>query len=236
MHVALAVAVVGVLRQHAAKFFELTLAPQLHHALVHLSVELPGVAVHPFFRALVVDKAVRQRAAGEHRHGAVIFFDGADDGLAQPAAVGEVVNRAERRDGDHFEVLIRVHVAHWHQRAVLKLEARNVVRFGAHATLHRLVGDQLAEFRVAVVVVGHVADKVRQLVAGVDARKMVRTVDVIRAVHQPVGVEDDNGVDAQLPAALADLFVSVDGALAAAVVFARQFGEIHRRHVGDFCR
>lgn len=73
VHVALAVAVVGVLRQHAAEFFELTLAPQLHHALVHLSVELPGVAVHPFFRALVVDKAVRQRAAGEHRHGAVIF-------------------------------------------------------------------------------------------------------------------------------------------------------------------
>ncbi len=161
MHIALAVAVVGVLRQHAAKLLELTLAPQLHHALVHLAVKLAGVAVHPFLRALVVDKAVRERAAGKHCHGAVIFFDGADDGLAQPAAVGEVVNRAERRDGDHFEVLIRVHVAHRHQRAVLQLQARDVVRLGANAKLHRFVGNQLAEFRVAVVVVGHVADKVR---------------------------------------------------------------------------
>ena len=124
-------------------------------------------------------------------------------------------------------MLIRVHVAHRHQRAVLQLEARDVVRLGAHAKLHRFVGDQLAEFRVAVVVVGHVANKMRQLVAGVDARKMVRAVDVIRAVHQPVGVEDDNGVHAQLAAALADLFMPVDGRLAAAVVFARQFREIH---------
>ncbi len=235
VHVALAVAVVGVLRQHAAEFFELALAPELYHPFVHLAVELAGVAVHPFLRALVVNKAVRQRAAGEHRHGTVVFFDGADDGLAQPAAVGEVVNRAKRRDGDHFEVLIRVHVAHRYQRAVLQLEARNVVRFGAHAELHRLVGNQLAKFRVAVVVVGHVANKVRQLVAGVDAREMVRTVDVIGAVHQPVGVEHDDGVHAQLAAALTDLFMPVDGALTAAVVFARQLGEVHRWHVGDFC-
>ena len=133
-------------------------------------------------------------------------------------------------------MFIRVHVAHRHQRAVLQLEARDVVRFGAHAELHRLVGDQLAERRVAVVVVGHVADKVRQLVAGVDARKMVRTVDVVRAVHQPVGIEHDDGVHAQLAAALADLFMPVDGRLAAAVVFPRQLGEVHRRNVGDFCR
>lgn len=133
-------------------------------------------------------------------------------------------------------MLIRVHVAHRHQRAVLQLEARDVVRFGAHAQLHRLVGNQLAERRIAVVVVGHVADKVRQLVAGVHAREMVRTVNVVRAVHQPVGVEHDDGVHAQLAAALADFFMSVDGRLSAAVVFARQLGEVHRRHVGDFCR
>jgi hypothetical protein len=64
---------------------------------------------------------------------------------------------------------------------------------------------------------------------------MVRTVDVVRAVHQPVGVENDNGIDAQLAAALADFFMPVDGRLTAAVVFPRQLREIHRRHVGDFC-
>ncbi|CSE41765.1 Uncharacterised protein [Shigella sonnei] len=59
MHIAFAVAVVGVLRQHIAELFELAFAPQLHHALVHLAVELAGVAVHPFFRTLIVNKAVR---------------------------------------------------------------------------------------------------------------------------------------------------------------------------------
>ncbi len=73
----------------------------------------------------------------------------------------------------------------------------------------------------------------RQLVAGVDAFKMVCTVDVISTVDQPVGIENDNGIDAHFPATLADLFMPVDRALAATVVFPWQFREIHRRYVRD---
>ena len=95
------------------------------------------------------------------------------------------------------------------------------MRFGAHTQRHGFVGNQLTQRRVAFIVVGHVANKVRQLVAGVDALKALRAVDVVGAVHQPVGIEHNNGVDAQLPTALADFFMSVDGGLAAAVVFSR---------------
>ena len=235
MHVAFAVAVVGILRQHGAELFEFALAPQLHHPLIHLMVKFARVAVHPLFGALVVDKAVRQRTAGQHRHGAVVFFNGFEDRFAQPAAVGKVVNGTESGDRYHLEVLIAVHVAHRHQGAVLQLQAGNIVRFGTHPELHRLVGDKLAQLRVAVVVVGHVANKMRQFVTGVDALKMVGTVDVVGAVDQPVGIEHDDGIDAHFTAALANFFMPVDRALTAAVVFPRQLRQIHRRHVSDFC-
>ena len=63
------------------------------------------------------------------------------------------------------------------------------MRFGADPELDRFVGDQVAERRVTVIVIGHVANKMRQLVAGVDALEMVGTVDVVGAVNQPVGIK-----------------------------------------------
>lgn len=105
MHVAFAVAVVGVLRQHGAKLLEFAFAPQLDHALVHLVIELAGVAVHPLFRPLVVNKTVRQRTTGEYRYGTVIFLNRLENGFAQSATVGKVMNSTERRDGDHLKCL-----------------------------------------------------------------------------------------------------------------------------------
>ena len=133
-------------------------------------------------------------------------------------------------------MLVGVHIAHRHQRAVLQLQAWNVVRFGAHAHRHGFVGNQLAQLGVAVIVVGHVANKMRQLVAGVDTLKAFRAVNVVGAVHQPVGIEHDNGVDAHLAAALADLFMPINRRLTAAKVFPRNFREVHRWHVSNFCR
>ncbi|ABX21780.1 hypothetical protein SARI_01897 [Salmonella enterica subsp. arizonae serovar 62:z4,z23:-] len=227
MHVAFAVAVVGVLRQHGAELLEFPLAPQLDHAFVHLMIELAGVAVHPLFRPLVVNKTMRQRTAGEHRYGAVIFLNRLNDRFSQLATVGKVVNGAERRDGDHFEVLIAVHIAHRHQSAVLQLQAWDVVRFGAHAELDRFVGDKVPQLRIAVIVIGHVANKVRQFVAGIDPLEMVGTVNVVGAVHQPVGVEHNNGVDAHFATTLANLDMSINGSLTTAVIFSRQFRKIH---------
>ncbi|MNC58984.1 hypothetical protein D3C75_1087590 [compost metagenome] len=58
MHVALAVAVVGVLRQHFAELAKAPFFPQLDHPFIHLLVKLAGVAVHTFFGTLIVDKTV----------------------------------------------------------------------------------------------------------------------------------------------------------------------------------
>ncbi|VFS79648.1 Uncharacterised protein [Salmonella enterica subsp. enterica] len=235
MHVAFAVAVVGVLRQHGAKLLEFSFAPQLDHTLVHLMIELAGVAVHPLFRPLVVNKTVRQRTTGEYRYGTVIFLNRLENGFAQSAAVGKIMHSAERRDGDHFEVLVAVHVAHRYQRAILQLQARDVMRFSAHAQFDCLVGDQVAELRIAVIVIGHVANKVWQFVAGIDALEMVGTINVVSAIHQPVGVEYDNGVNAHFAATLANFNMPINGCLTTTVIFSRQFRKIHRRHVGNFC-
>ena len=95
------------------------------------------------------------------------------------------------------------------------------MRFRPHAQFDRFVGNQLTQLRVAVVVVGHVADKVRQFVAGIDAFEMVGAVNVVGAVDQPVGIENDNGIDAHFTAALANFFMAVDGSLTATMIFPR---------------
>ncbi|MNJ73838.1 hypothetical protein D3C77_706860 [compost metagenome] len=75
----------------------------------------------------------------------------------------------------------------------------------------------------------------RQLVAGVKPFEMRVTVDVVGAVHQPVGIEHDNGVDAHFAAAGTDFFVTINGGLTAAVMFTGQFRQIHRGNVRDLC-
>ncbi|MNN57246.1 hypothetical protein D3C81_1722240 [compost metagenome] len=92
---------------------------------------------------------------------------------------------------------------------------------------------QLPERGVARELVFHVADEVRQFVAGVDALEMRAAEHVVVGVDQPVSVEHDNGVDAELTAASADLVVPVDGSLPKALARARQFGQVHGRYMGN---
>ena len=96
MHIALAVTVIGVLRQHFAELFELAFAPELDHAFIHLMVKLAGIAVHALFCALIVNETVRERSAGENGHGTVVLFNGFENGLTQFAAVFKGVNGAKR--------------------------------------------------------------------------------------------------------------------------------------------
>ncbi len=93
--------------------------------------------------------------------------------------------------------------------------------------------EQLPELRIARDLVGQVADEVRQLVAGVGALEVRRAVDVVVGVDQPVRVEHDDRVDAELAAAAADLPVPVDRVLPRAFARAVELAQVHRRHVGD---
>lgn len=129
-------------------------------------VELTGVAVHALLGALIVDEAVRQGAAGQYGHGTVVFLDGAQDGFAHFATVFKGVNGTKRRDRDHFEVAVFVHVAHRNQSAVFQVQAGDVVRLSTNARGAGFFRDHVAQFRVAVVFIAHVTDEVRQLVAG----------------------------------------------------------------------
>ncbi|MPN06136.1 hypothetical protein SDC9_153391 [bioreactor metagenome] len=100
-----------------------------------------------------------------------------------------------------------------------------------HAGGGRRVGDRVTEGRVAFIRERHVLDEVRQFVGGIDALPRRRAVDVVAGIDQPVRVEHDAGVDAELDRTTAELALGVDGGLAAAVGRARLFGNKHRRHM-----
>ena len=234
VHAAFAEALVVVHRQHRAEGLPVAALPQLDHLAVGLFQERVEDLVHELRRAAVLREAVAQRATGEDRHRAVVaVFDGLAHGASEARALGQVVPHAPARHPDDLEVLVGIHVAHRHQRAVLELQRGRAVRAGLDAALVGDVGDQVAERRVAGVLVGQVADEVRQLVAGVHALEVRRAVQVVLAVDEPVHVEHHDGVHTQRAAAAADLDVAVDGGLAAALVRAVELAQVHRRHVGD---
>ena len=89
-----------------------------------------------------------------------------------------------------------VHVPHGHQGAIFQSQAGVLVRQSGHACFIAGLGQNVSELRIAIVFVGHVADEVRQFVAGVVAFEMHRIVQVVRRVHQPVRVKHHDGVNA----------------------------------------
>ena len=224
----------GVLGQHLAEVFPLALLPHFDHAFVQRLQERAPDAVRKVGRQAVLREAVAQGTAGEEGHGAVVVvFDRFAHGPAQTGAVVQVVHHAQRRDRDRLEMLVGVHVAHGHQGAVLGRQRGGVVGQCLHAMLVADPGQELAQHRVARDFIGHVADEMRQLVAGVVALEMGRAVDVVIRVDQPVGVEHHDGVHAQLQAAAADFQMAIDGGLAGALARAGQLAQVHRRHVCD---
>ena len=235
VHEAFAVALGGVLGQHLAEGFPLALLPHLHHAAVQRFQEGAPDLEREVGRQAVLREAVAEAAAGEKRDGAVVVvFHRLAHGPAQAHAVVEVVGLAQRGDRDGLEVLVGVHVAHGHQRAVLGAEGGGVVGQGFHAVFVADLGQQLPERGVARDLERHVADEVRQFVAGVAAFEVRCAVEVVAGVDEPVGVEDDDGVHTEFSAAAADFLVAVDGVLSCALARSVEFAEVHRGDVGDF--
>ncbi|MNC58821.1 hypothetical protein D3C75_1085800 [compost metagenome] len=106
---------------------------------------------------------------------------------------------------------------------------------GAHVGGVGLGGDQFAQLWTARVLVLHVFDEVRQLIAGVNTFEVLATVDVIGAVDQPVNVKHHGSIGTQLASPTTDLLVAGNRRFAAAVMLAREFRQIHRGNVADFC-
>ncbi|MNP35666.1 hypothetical protein D3C76_1290090 [compost metagenome] len=163
-----------------------------------------------------------------------MVFHGLAHGPAEARTVGQVVGGAQRRDRDHLEVLVLVHVAHRYQGAVLRAQGGGVVGHGLDVEAVARFGQDQPQVLVARELVRHVADEVRQFIGGVDPLEVLTTEDVVVGIDQPVGVEHHNRVDPQLTAASADLVVPVDGGLPKALTRARQLGQVHAGHVSDF--
>ena len=102
-----------------------------------------------------------------------------------------------------------------------------------HAGFVRGLADDPSKLRIAGILVRHVPDEVRQLVARVDTLERRRAVDVDLGIDEPVHVEDDDRVHAQRAAAPADLDVPVDRGPAAALVRPVELRQVHRGDVGD---
>ena len=72
-----------------------------------------------------------------------------------------------------------------------------VMGHGFHAQAVAFIGEDLAQRRVARELVFHVADEMRQFVAGVQAFDMWPAIDVVVGVDQPVGVEHHESIQPQ---------------------------------------
>jgi hypothetical protein len=209
------------------------LLPQLDHAQVDLPEEFAADLVNRFLGAAVVVETMRQRTAREKRDVRIALLDRFEQRLAEAPAFVELMPHAPAGDRHDLEVLVGVHVAHRHERAVFEFEAVDLVRAGRDPALGGRLGDQPAERRVARIGVLHVADEMRQLVARIRARELRIAVHVIAGVDEPVHVRHDDRVDAERAAALADQSMAADRRFAAAVMPAGQFRQVHRRHVRD---
>ena len=224
-----------VLGQHLCKGRPLAALPHAHHMVIQLLQKWAPHLVGVLWGQAVLCKAVRERAAGKKRYGAVVmFFYRLAHGPAQLGAVREVMHHAQGRDANHLEMPVCIHVAHGHQRAVFGRERGGSVRQCGNAHVIAGLGQQFAQGRVAVKFIRQVADEMGQLIAGVNALEMRRAVDVIARIDQPMRVEYHDGVHPQRAAAAANFDVAVDGGLAAAFLRAVELAQIHRRHVRDF--
>ena len=72
---------------------------------------------------------------------------------------------------------------------------------GFNAHLVASPGQQMSQLGVAFGLESHIADEVRQLVAGVDTLEVRGAIDVVIGIDQPVGVKDHQRVDTGLTTA-----------------------------------
>jgi hypothetical protein len=111
-------------------------------------------------------------------------------------------------------MLVGIHVAKRDQRAVLRIERGAIVGKRLHPPIVTDPREQVSQSRVARRIKMHPVDEVRELVAGVVALEMRRTVDVVIRIHQPVGIEHHQRINTRLATAPADFAMAGDRVLA----------------------
>ena len=130
-------------------------------------------------------------------------------------------------------MLIGVHIPHGHQRAVFGLQRGGVMGQCLHTQRICFGRQQLAQRRIARKLEWHMADEMRQLVAGVQALEVRPAQHVIVGIDQPVRIKNHQRIHTQITAALTDFLEAVNRILARALARAIQLAQIDGRHMRD---
>ena len=180
---------------------------------------------------------MRQGSAGKKRHLAVVMLlYSAPHGPTQFRTFRQGMHHAQSRNRNYFVMAIGVHVAHGHQGAIFQRQTGVLMRQRANARVIASFGQNVPQRWIAIVLIRHVADEVRQLVAGVVALKVQRIVQVVGRVDQPMRVKHHDGVNTQVAATSVNFMMAIDGGLPCALLRAVQLAQVHGRHMRDFGR
>jgi len=153
-------------------------------------------------------------------------FDCLAHGETKTCARFELMPHAPAGNRHSLEMLVAIHIAHGHQSAVFQFERGFAMRAAFHAHFVGDFRDQMSEPDIAGIRVRHVLDEMRQFVARINTFETRRAIDVVLAIDEPMHVEHDNRIHAQLTATPADFMVTVDSGLTATLMRTVELGQI----------
>ena len=120
-------------------------------------------------------------------------------------------------------MLVVVHVSVRNQCAVFQAKTFQLMGAGIQPFFLCTLGNQFPQRWITGTLVGHVLNKVRELITGIHALEPRRTVNVVAGIDQPVHVKHHQGVGATFTRSPTDLAMTIDSGLPTALVRARQF-------------
>ena len=222
-----------VVRQHFQEGVIFSLRPQIHHPQIDLLVEFSGDSEGAVISSVefVFPDFVGQRTGCQQHHFAVAFTDRFSNRFTQHAGVVQVVNGAPCSDGHHFELAFRVHKVQRNQGAVLQIQRLNLMRQGVNALFGGAGCNGITQIRVARMLVFHILDKVRELVTGINPFKQLVAVNVETGIHQPVGIQNDNGINTGGTGSTTQFAVAFNSGFAATFQSTGLLGKQHGRYV-----
>ncbi len=120
-------------------------------------------------------------------------------------------------------MLVIIHVPVRNQCAVFQAQAFHLMGAGIQPYFLCTFGNQFAQCWITGALVGHVLNKVREFIAGINPLEPRRTVDVVAGIDQPMHVKHHQRVGATLACSPTDLTMAIDSGLPTALVRTGQF-------------